>query len=347
METEEKKPKKSKRILFVLIPVLLLVAAYIFKSVRHAIKYESTDNAQVESNAVPVLSRVAGYVDSLPLQDYQDIKAGQLLLSIDEDEYRIAVQQAEADLATAQADLANAQAQLVNTGANRNVATANAEVQNVRLQKALSDLKRDEALYKEGSITQKQYDDSKSNVETAQKMYLANQQQVTQASSQSAISQAQVTRANAAIDTRKAMLEQAKLRFSYTKIYAPISGRIGKKNLEKGQYIQPGQPLFNIVNNEKFWIIANFKETQLYNMKIGQAVEIKIDGYPDRKIMGKITAFSDATGAKFALLPPDNATGNFVKVTQRVPVKIDFDNLSEIKDILKAGLSVEIDVEVK
>jgi membrane fusion protein (multidrug efflux system) len=130
-------------------------------------------------------------------------------------------------------------------------------------------------------------------------------------------------------------------------VYSPVNGRIGKRNLEVGQYVQPGQPLMTVVNSDRFWVVANFKETQIEKMKIGQEVEIKLDGYPDINITGKVSSFSLATGAKFSLLPPDNATGNFVKITQRVPVKIELEDNAKYKDILKAGLSVDVEVKVK
>lgn len=326
---------------------MLVAAVFGIRKINHSMHYEETDNAQIESNAIPVLSRIAGYVDTLNVGDYQDVKAGQLLLSVDDREFAIAVQQAEADLLTARADLATAQATLLNTNQNRSLASANEDVQQIRLQKSVSDLKRDEALFREGSITQKQYEDSKSAFETAQKQLGANKEQVAVAASQTGTSRAQIEKAEAMIKVREAALENAKLKLTYTRITAPASGRVGKVNLHPGQYLQPGAPLFSIVNNEQFWIIANFKETQLAKLKIGQEVDVRIDGYPDQKITGKISSFSDATGAKFALLPADNATGNFVKITQRVPVKIDFDNPAAVKSVLKAGLSVTVDVKVK
>ncbi len=341
-------PKKKSPLVPIILGIVALLAAFFgVRKINHAMHYEETDNAQIESNAVPVLSRIAGYVDTLNLADYQDVKAGQLLLSIDNREFVIAVQQAEADLLTAQADLATAEAALLNTNQNRSLASANQDVQQSRLQKAVSDLKRDEALFGEGSITQKQYEDSKSGYETALRQLGANKEQVAVAASQNGTSRAQIEKARAMIKVREAALESAKLKLTYTRIVAPASGRVGKVNLHPGQYLQPGAPLFSIVNNEQFWIIANFKETQLAKLKIGQPVEISMDGYPDQKITGKISSFSDATGAKFALLPADNATGNFVKITQRVPVKIDFDNASAYKSLLKAGLSVKVDVKVK
>ncbi len=346
MEQNQTQPKR-KAAPFIIGAVVVVAAFFGIKALLHSFAYESTDNAQVETNAVPLVSRLAGFINTLNVKDYDDVKAGQLLISIDDREYKLGVLQAETDLANAQADLANTQAQLNNSVANKQVAVANEDVQKTRLQKATDDLKRDEALFKDGAITQKQLDDSRNNFESAQKQLTANQRLVAFANSQVATSQAQIKKAQAAVDTRKAALELSKLRLSYCKVYAPVSGKIGKRNLEIGQYVQPGQPLMSVVNKEKFWVIANFKETQLEKMKEGQEVDIILDGYPDVEIKGKVASFSLATGAKFSLLPPDNATGNFVKITQRVPVKIELLEEAKYKDILKAGLSVEAEVKVK
>ncbi len=170
--------------------------------------------------------------------------------------------------------------------------------------------------------------------------------QVSVATTQVAIAEAQVQKIKALIETRKASLDQARLRLSYCHLDAPSNGRIGKLSLEVGQYVQAGQPLFTVVNDDKFWIVANFKETQLEKMKEGQEVEVRLDGYPDLHIRGKVSSFSLATGAKFSLLPPDNSTGNFVKVTQRVPVKIELIDEAGYKSALKAGLSVDVEVKI-
>ncbi len=342
-------PKKKKfKPAYIILPLVLILGGYYgYGKLMHALHYETTDNAQVESNAVPVLSRIAGYVDSLNISDYQQVQAGQPLLVLDDREYSIAVAQAEADLLQAKADLATAIANVDNINASRRVASANSGVLQSRVDKTAADLRRDEALFADGSITRKQLEETRANAETAQRQLTAGGEQVRQASVQTGSAQAQIKKAEALIATREAALEQAKLKLSYTRISAPASGRIGKKNLEKGQFIQPGQPLFTIVNNETFWIIANFKETQLKNLAIGQGVNIRIDGYPGKTIKGHISSFSEATGARFSLLPPDNATGNFVKVTQRVPVKIEFENTADLKKVLKAGLSAEVEVKVK
>lgn len=343
-----RRERKGFKPIYVILPLVVIVGGYFaYTKIQHAVNYESTDNAQIQSNAVPVLSRVAGYIDSVAVSDYSEVKQRQLVVKLDERELQLAVSQAQADLLQAQADLATARASLSTVGSSENVAAANAAVLQTRLQKAQQDLRRDEALYADGAITGKQLDDSRSNLETARRQLYAGNQQTTQASTQTGTATAQIQRAQATIETRKAALEKARLQLTYASIYAPAAGRIGKTSLQPGQFIQPGQPLFTIVNNEQFWLIANFKETQLKYLKLGQPVEITIDGYPDRKITGKITSFSEATGAATSLLPPDNASGNYIKVTQRVPVKIDFDNAAQIKDILKSGLSANVDVKVK
>ncbi len=345
---ENSSPQKKKNpILFVVLAVVVIAAFFGIRTFLHNLKYETTDNAQVESRSVPVISRVAGYIDSLGLDDFGAVKQGDLLIKIDDQEYQLALTQAKADEMNAQADQVNAQAAYRNAIASKKLSSANADVQFTRLNKAKTDLNRDEALFKEGAITQKQLEDSRNNQEATFKQYTANQDQVSLASTQVSIAEAQIQKITALIETRKAAYDQAKLRLSYCHISAPISGRIGRRNLEKGQFIQAGAPLFSIVNDEVFWIVANFKETQLEKMKEGQEVGVKLDGYPDLEIKGKLTSFSQATGSKFALLPADNATGNFVKVTQRVPVKIEFIDPAKYKGVLRAGLSAEVEVNVK
>ncbi len=346
METQEKPKKKFNPAIVI---GGLIVATGLFIGIRswiHSRHYESTDNASIEATNLPMLARVAGYVDSLAIKDYGEIKAGQLLLVIDDREYKIALQQAEADQQSAQADLENAKAGLTNAQKSLALAKSNLEVQQVRLNKSQDDLKRDQALFQDGSITTKQLDDSKSNQLINQKQYNSNQDQVGSALAQINTANAQIQRAQAQIETRKALVDLAKLRLSFTRIYAPASGKIGRKAIDKGQYVQPGQTLFTIINSEDFWVIANFKETQLEKMKEGQEVNIELDGYPDVEIKGKVSSLSEATGAKFALLPPDNSTGNFVKITQRVPVRIEIDNLPQYKSILRGGLSLTAEVKV-
>lgn len=343
---ENTTPKRKSPVIFIVAAIIIVLLFFGVRSFLHSIKYETTDNAQIESRTVPVISRVAGYIDSLFVDDFGKVSKGETVITIDDQEYQLAAIQAKADVTNAEADMANAQAAYSNSVANKKLATANAEVQKSRLDKAKTDLSRDEALFLDNAITKRQVEDSRSNFDAVNKQYTANLQQINLASTQVSIAEAQMQKIKALIETRKAGLAQAQLRLDYCKIKAPISGKIGKRNIEKGQFIQAGAPLFAIVNDEKFWIVANFKETQLEKMKEGQEVNIIIAGYPDVEVKGKLSSFSQATGAKFALLPPDNATGNFVKVTQRVPVKIEILKPESHAGILKSGLSVEVEVQV-
>ncbi|WP_266362515.1 HlyD family secretion protein [Tellurirhabdus rosea] len=344
--------------------LLILLAAgglYGFRSYRHSQHYETTDNAQIEGSTAPVLARVAGYVQGVDVEDYAVVRKGQPLVTIDPQEYEVALRQAEADyqqtladLQTARADLQTARANRQNVAQNRHVTESNAAVQAARRDKARQDLQRDQNLFQGQSLTQKQLEDSRSNADVQSRQYEASVQQVRLAQTSEAVSTAAIARAEAAIKKVEALLkvkeaavENARLRLSYATISAPISGKIGKKNVVAGQYVQPGQALFTIVNDSTFWVIANFKETQLEKMRVGQPVEVSVDAYPNLKVEGRVTSLSEATGARFALLPPDNASGNFVKVTQRVPVKIEILNPAKYKELLRAGLSVEAAVNVQ
>lgn len=349
MEHEEQQSSPSSKLVKPLIfgTIAIVVGYFAFTKITHAINYESTDNAQIESNAVPVLSRVSGYIENFKLLDYQQVKLGDTLAVIDDREYVLAVKQADADLLAAKADLSGAESQIPTIGSDQDVASAGISVEEVTLKQAKRDVARDEALFKEGSITQRQFERSQSAYQTAVQMLASSKSKLRQAGTQTGNANAQIQRAKANIAAKETALEKARLNLSYTKIIAPSAGKLGKTNLKTGQYVQGGQQLFSLVSHDKYWIVANFKETQIEYMKVGQLVDIIIDGYPDQKISGTITGFSDATGAKFSLLPPDNSTGNFVKVTQRVPVTIKINQAETLKDMLKAGLSVDVDVKVK
>ncbi|HMR45206.1 MAG TPA: HlyD family secretion protein [Bacteroidia bacterium] len=345
MESQEKDKKKISP-LFIIAIVVIAVAVFLgIKNLIHNLRYDITDNAQIEAAGIPVISRISGYVDSLNVSDFSQVKDGTPLVSIDSREFVLAVQQAEADVQSAEAELLNAEAGKKNAEAAQNVAETNKELQKIKTDKAISDYNRDKALFSDGSITQKQIDDSRINMEAMQKALDVTSDQIKVAMAQQSTAQALVKRAEALKETRKAMLDQAKLKLSYCSISAPASGKIGKCNISTGQFLQAGQTLFTIVNNEKFWVVANFKETQLKSLKEGGDANLIVDGFPDKKITGRITSLSEATGARFALLPPDNATGNFVKVTQRVPVKIEIENFNEYKNLLRAGMSVTVEVK--
>jgi len=345
MESPEQDKKKFNP-LFVIAIVVIAIAAFLgIKNLIHNLRYEITDNAQIEAAGIPVISRISGYVDSLSITDFSQVKEGMPLVSIDSREFILAEQQAEADVQSAEAELLNANAGKKNAEAALQVAQTNKELQKIKTDKATADYNRDKALFNDGSITQKQFDDSRINMEAMLKSLDVTLDQIKVAMAQQETAAAMVKRAEALKETRKAMLDQARLRLSYCSISAPATGKIGKCNINIGQFLQAGQTLFTIVNNEKFWVVANFKETQLKSLKEGGEANLIVDGFPDQKITGRITSLSEATGSRFALLPPDNATGNFVKVTQRVPVKIAIENFSEYKNMLRAGMSVTVEVK--
>lgn len=348
MENPEVQAKKKSPVrLIIILIVLVLAGIYGYKKISFALAHETTDNAQVETQIAPVLPRVAGYVKTIAINDYDSVKTGQLLVELDDEELQSQLMQMEADYKVAEADIVNAKAALnnavVSLKGNKGLITLN----DVKVKQATDDYSRNKNLYADQAITKKQLDDSRYALEQATQQVSNSQTDLGSAQSRMAVLQSSIQKAIASLDVKKSIIEQQKLKISYTKIYAPQSGKIGKRNISIGQFVQAGSPLFSIVNDSVYWLIGNFKETQIRKFHPGQEVDIELDAYPNLKIKGTLESVSDATGAKFSLLPPDNASGNFVKVTQRVPVKIDINDIHQYKDILRAGLSAYISVPVK
>lgn len=341
------KEKKSPVRTIVIILVLLVAGYFGYKKINFVLTHETTDNAQIETQITPVLPRVAGYVKSISVKDYDSVNTGQLVVELDDAELQTQLLEMEADYRQAEVDVVNAKAALNNAVVSLRVNKGNIDLSQMRRKKAEDDLKRDQSLYADQAITKKQLDDSKFNLETAGQQVENSKTDLTAAESRIAVLQANIQKAAAGLDVKKAKIEQTKLKLTYTKIYSPQAGKIGKKNVSEGQYVQAGTPLFSIVNDTTYWVIANFKENQLKKLYPGKEVDIEIDAFPDQKIKGTIESLSDATGAKFSLLPPDNASGNFVKVTQRVPVKIQIKDIDKYRKMLRAGLSVFVSAEVK
>ncbi|WP_295116779.1 HlyD family secretion protein [uncultured Chitinophaga sp.] len=330
------------RIVFIVI--LIAGAAFGVNKWMYASHHETTDNAQIEGHAAPVITRVSGYVKSLNIQDFGTVKKGDTLVVIDDEEYNIALQEAEAGYAQALADLETAKASMTNATATLKMSQTNAQVSLVKKDKSTADLHRDQNLFNDQAITNRQLDDTKANSLTNDKTYQAALDQIELSKAGINVAASKIKQAEAIVASKKAVIDQAKLKLSYTHVLAPANGKIGRKPIEPGQYVQAGQNLFTVVDGKGFYIIANFKETQLPNIKLGQEAEIEIDGYAD-KLTGKVVEISQATGAKFSLLPPDNATGNFVKIVQRVPVKIQLNDADKYAEKLRAGLSVEVAIK--
>ncbi len=345
--SKQKPAAKKSPVRIVVLSVVFLFAAYFgYTKIHFALTHETTDNAQVETQITPVLPRVAGYVKTISVKDYDSVTTGQLLVELDDAELQTQLLEMEADYKQAEADLINAKAALNNAVVSLRINKGNIDLSDVRKKKAEDDLQRDQNLFNDQAITRKQLDDSKYNLETAAQQYQNARTDMSSAESRIAVLQAGIEKASAALAVKQAKIEQTKLKLTYTKIYAPQAGKIGKKNISEGQYVQAGTPLFSIVNDTTYWIVANFKENQLKKLYPGKEVDIEVDAYSDLKIKGTIESLSEATGAKFSLLPPDNASGNFVKVTQRVPVKIRIKDLDKYKNILRAGLSVYVSSEI-
>jgi len=340
--------KKKSPLRFIIIGVILIAGGiFAFKKISFALSHETTDNAQIETQVTPVLPRVAGYVKHIVVKDYDSVKAGQLVVELDDDEMQAQLMQMQADYHAAEADIANARAALNNAVVSLKVNNGNIDLNAVKVNQADEDYKRNQNLFADQAITKKQLNDSRYALEQATQQYNNSKSDLSTAETRIAILQTAIQKSEANLAAKKASIQQQQLKISYTKIYAPMSGKIGKRNVTEGQYVQAGTPLFTIVNDSSYWVVANFKETQIRKFYEGMPVELVLDAFPDKKIEGKIESLSEATGARFSLLPPDNASGNFVKVTQRVPVKIDINNLNNYRNILRAGLSVDVTVPTK
>jgi len=335
--------KKGSPVKFIVVGAVLIIGGYFgFQKVNFSLTHETTDNAQVETQITPILPRVAGYVKTIAVKDYDSVKAGDLLVELDDAELQQQLEEMQADFTQAAVDIVNAKAALNNAIVSLKINKGNIDISNLRKQKANDDLKRDQSLYTSEAITKKQLDDTKFAAENASKVLDNSVIDLTAAESKIAVLKANVSKAEAVMAVKQSHINQQKLKLSYTKIYATQAGKIGKKTISEGQFVQAGTPLFSIVNDSTYWVVGNFKESQLYVLFPGKKVKIRIDAYPDLDVTGTVASLSEATGAKFALLPPDNSSGNFVKVTQRVPVKIWIDNVAQYKNILRAGLSIYI-----
>ncbi|MGV8877428.1 MAG: HlyD family secretion protein [Sphingobacteriaceae bacterium] len=345
MKTKERKPVK-------IIPIILgivIVVGIIFgiKEYTYYSKHVDTDDAQIDGDISPVVTRVGGYVDSIIFEENQKVSEGQVLIKLDDRDYKIKLEQAMAAQRGANAGIGISQSQISSTLASSSGAKAQAVSAKAKLWQANRDYERYANLVEDGSITRQQFDQAKVQKDVAQATYNAAQDQYKAAVEQIGTTRSQLEVTNIGVDQHKADVDFAKLQLSYTDITAPASGIVSKKNVQRGQLVQPGQTLFSIVNENSIYVTANFKETQLEDIKTGAAVNLVVDAYPDEKIDGYVYNFSPATGAKFSLLPPDNATGNFVKVVQRIPVKIKIKAGKEMMEKLRPGMSVKVSVVTK
>lgn len=357
------KKQTNKKFILIFTVLILLGGSYGVYKYLHSLAHESTDDAQIEKNMNPIIPRVAGYVTKVYVKDNDFVKKGDTLFTIDNRDYLVKVEEAKAALVAAEssfevskADVGTAQANVSVSDANVQSASGSIETAKIRLSRATNDFERYSNLYKNHSITKQQFEqaeaaklEAQSQLRILQEQQRASSFQKTVAASRTNVSNKQTEVASANIKRAQAVLEAAKLNSDYTIVTAAIDGQISKISIQPGQFLQPGQTLFYIINNSEAWVTANFKETQLNKMLVGQKVTIKVDAYPDNEFNGTVASFSPATGARFSILPPDNATGNFVKTIQRLPVKISIDanNDAEKVKLLRPGMNVDVDVHIK
>ncbi|CAM4077310.1 membrane fusion protein, multidrug efflux system [Pedobacter westerhofensis] len=309
-------------------------------------KYEDTNDAQVEEYINPVTSRVTGFIREIKYEENQEVKKGDTLLIIDNSEYQLQQEEGEAALSNAQAQIGVLESNVETTARISQASQSQIASVQAKLTRAQQDYDRYSKLFKVESATQQQLENSRaaldvatSEFRSAQENYQAALSKVNDIKAQKGVYQAEIKR-------RQALLNRSKLDVGYTVIRAPYNGKMGRRTIQQGQLIQAGQTLAYIVDQDAGkWVIANFKETQISHMHIGGIAEVTADAFPDHKFKGTIVSLSPATGARFSLLPPDNSTGNFVKIVQRIPVKVKLTESPETLAQLRAGMNANISIK--
>ncbi|HKO15380.1 MAG TPA: HlyD family secretion protein [Gemmatimonadaceae bacterium] len=352
---EEAPPPRSRRrfVLPIVAVVVLLGLVWAAKQWSYSRGHESTDDAAVDGHLIPVLAKVSGYIQAVNVQDNAHVAADSLLVQIDPSEYRVRLAQAEADLAAAQATAGTgpttgqAEAQVQTAAGQREALSAQIDAAKANAQKAHSDLQRMQQLADQQIVSRQQLDAAQAAVQAADANVLALQRQAAAAGASVTNAQAGVRLADARLQAARATVENAKLQLDYTSVRAPAAGIVSRKQAEIGQLVQAGQPLLTIVADTGVFVTANFKETQLSNIRPGQSVDVDVDTYGGATARGVVESIAAATGSKFALLPPDNATGNFTKVVQRVPVRVRITQGLGANRPLRPGMSVNVHVATK
>jgi membrane fusion protein, multidrug efflux system len=351
--TAEPETRSRTRRLPLIIGAILVIALgtwgvrrYLFG--RHHV---TTDNAQVDGHITAISPRIAGFIDRVPVEENQHVKAGDTLVVLDQRDLAVRLDQAEADLRTAQAAV----------GSNRRAGEADAQLQATRAEaaSAQADIAAAEATYKQASadyeryrglaaskiISAQQLDAAEAARDQAAASLEATRRRASAAGSQVSASGAALRGADARLAAAQSAVETARLQLSYATLLAPSSGIVAKRSAEPGALVQIGQNLMSIVPDTNIWVTANMKETQLEKIRVGDPVEFDVDAYPGVTFHGKVESLSPATGARFALLPPDNATGNFTKVVQRLPIRIAVDGTeADPAHPLRPGMSVDVTV---
>ncbi len=310
--------------------------------------YEQTNDAQVQEYVNPVIARAGGFIVAVKFEENQYVRKGDTLLIIDNREYLLQQEQTEASIRKAEAQLQVLESNIHTVEKTAAASQAQVRASEAKVWKQQLDYDRYQQLYTEESATQQQLEHMQATLDVNKSDYRSAQDNYDAASSRTEDIRAEQAVVAAEIVRLKALLDRHKLDVSYTVVTAAYNGRMGRRTIEAGQMIEAGEPLAFIVNNETDkWVVANYKETQIAHMHIGDAVTVVADAYPGHSFRGQIISLSPATGSSFSLLPPDNATGNYVKIVQRLPVRIRIDGTKQETDLLKVGMNVNVYVPKK
>lgn len=339
--------RKVKKFIFNSVIILFLggILFYVLSHTVHIGQLEYTDNAQVYRHIVPVHSRVQGYIKEIRFEEFDTVRRGDTLILIEDAEFKLHLAQAYANLSNAQAGHRASEAGISVTQSNLSVGKAANEEALVNMENAKRDYLRYKTLYEQASVTQQEFEQKKTMYEAAQARYEQTSHQITSTSKLKDEQTKRLDQNTAAIELAEAAVDLAKLNHSYTVIVATTDGVVGRKDIQVGQLVNPGQCLVDIVDSHEVWAVANYRESQMQHVKVGNRVELYADALPGIVLKGTVERISKATGAAFSVIPQDNATGNFVKVEQRVPVRISLKgNDAEVLNQLQGGLNVECKV---
>lgn len=334
--------KNAFRNILILLIISVAMAVIYWLIINYYDDKNRTDNAHVEGNIVPVLARTDGFVESIFVDDDDYVKAGTVMVILDTSDLHLQLKEALTAMAVANTNLVRAQSAIEVARGDYEIATTAIDAQKANLKTSESNYERNSVLKDKGVVSVQMYELSEENY-TKSKINLQNTYD-RQAQAKLALADAshQVELAKQNIITQTNQVEILRKNISYATVRAPVSGMTSKRKIQKGQMVRTGTQLFSIVESGNLWVTANFKETQLAAFPVGQRVKIKLDAFPDEEFYGKVISVGGATGSEFALLPPDNATGNYVKVIQRLPVRIQFEDTARVYHLLKPGLSVTV-----
>lgn len=340
-----KTDKKTIKLTYNIIIFAIIIAGCwaVISRYAHINSGTFTDNAQIHKNIVPVNVRVHGYISEIRFEDFSKVRKGDTLVLICDSEHRLRVSQAEAGLASARLTKEVTLTGLSSAENNISVADAAIEESRFEMENALKEYERYEKLYEDNAVTKQQYDDIKTRYDVSRTRHDRNVLQKKSALLAADELKERLMQTESQIRLAEAALELARLNLSYTAVTASCDGITGKKQINIGQLVQPGQTLLTMIDGDETWVIANYRERQMKHIRPGSKVSIKVDAVPGTEYKGVVESISDATGASYSIFPQNNATGNFVKTEQRIPVKIRLteDNGKEMMSLLRAGMNVE------